>query len=85
MKHGGLRWRLHGGALSGLYVPGPGVWNCCSNRQTRVKPTTDVLIVAMERFKFSVRTADTASEVASGTGVSNNGSVFRCDELELTL
>lgn len=77
MKHGGLRWRLHGGALSGLYVPGPGVWNCCSNRQTGVKPATDVLIVARKQFR-SVRTADSASlQVASGTGVPNNGSVSR--------
>lgn len=81
MKHGGLRWRLHGGALSGLYVPGPGVWTCCSNTQTAVKPTTDVLIVAMEQFRFSVRTADKA---ASDAGVQNNRSVTRCDELELT-
>lgn len=78
VKHGGLRWRLQGGALSGLYVPGPGVWNCCSNTQTGVKPSaTDVPIVpAMEQFRFSVGTADSASlEVASGTGVLTNGSV----------
>lgn len=86
MKHGGLRWRLHGGALSGLYVPGPGVWNCCSDRQTGVKTATDVLIGAIGQLKVSVRTADTASsEVASGTGVPNNGSVFPCDKGELTL
>lgn len=48
---------------------------------------TDVLIVpAMEQFRFSVGTADSASlEVASGTGVLNNGPVSPCDELELTL
>lgn len=62
VKGGSPRWRLYGGAFSGLYAPGPGVGNSCSGKQSIQTINNICLDCVFYRagIRFSVRAADSA-------------------------